>query len=157
MRREPWYESENPTRVARGFSWRAALWVIGIVLFVGALSVGIWYFKVATSDIKGQGDATVKVNSADNRLFAQGNFHDLYNEIKASDKKLDQAAADVAANPGDKTYATNYTGLKAHCLDVVAQYNAAARKISQAKFRDEDLPAQIDDTNPETDCREASK
>lgn len=157
MPREPWYDSDNPDRVTWSIAWRGGLWVLGVVAVISVISIGVWAFQVATSDVKGQGDAQRQVNSADNRLFAQGNFQDLYNEIKASDRKLDQAAADVAAHPGDSFYQTNYTGLKAHCMDAVAQYNAAARKISQAKFRDEDLPAQIDDTNPATDCKESAK
>jgi len=157
MRREPWYESEDPGRVARGAGWRVGVWIVVGVIFFGLLGIGLWAFNVATSDVKGRGDAQIKVNSADNRLFAQGNFLDLYNEIKATDRKLDQAAADKAAHPNDPTAATNYTGLKAHCEDVRAEYNAAAKKISQAKFRDEDLPAQIDDSDPATDCKENAK
>jgi hypothetical protein len=157
MRREPWYESDNPSRVVRGAGWRIGVWVIVIIAFTGLIGGGMWLFKVATADVKGRGDTTIKINDVDNRLFAQGNFHDLYNEIKASDRKLDQAAADKAAHPDDAFFATVYTGLKAHCEDTVAQYNAAANKISQAKFRDEQLPAQIDRTNPDTDCQEAAK
>jgi hypothetical protein len=154
VRNERWHESSNPTVVVRGATWRGFVWVAAAIGFILLVLAAIWGIRVATSDVRGEGDATVKVNSADNRLFAQGNFHDLYEEIKASDRKLDQAAADKAAHPGDAFYETNYTGLKAHCQDTVAQYNAAAKKVSQAKFRDEDLPAQIDGTDPATDCQE---
>lgn len=157
MPREPWYDSDNPTRVARGASWRIGVWLVVAVIFVGAVSAGVWYFHVATSDIRGRGNATRQVNSADNRLFAQGHFNDLYQDILASDRKLDQAAADTAARPDDPIAATNYTGLKAHCEDTVAAYNSAARKITQAKFRDEDLPYQIDPADPKTDCKETAK
>lgn len=154
MRREPWYESDNPSRLVRGVGWRAGVWVLAILAFSALIGGGVWLFKVATADIKGRGDTTIKINEVDNRLFAQGNFHDLYNEIKASDRKLTQAATDKADHPGDSYFVTVYTGLKAHCEDAVAQYNAAAQKINQAKFRDEQLPAQIDRSNPETDCQE---
>lgn len=157
MSREPWYESENPGRVARGAGWRLFVGVVCFLLAVAVIGVAVWVFRVATADVKGRGDTTIKVNDVDNRLFAQGNFLDLYNEIKASDRKIDQAAADKAAHPGDAFFATTYTGLKAHCEDTVAQYDAAARKISQAKFRDEDLPAQIDTSDPTTDCQEKTK
>jgi hypothetical protein len=157
MGREPWYESDNPDRIARAAGWRLGTWVIVILVFVAVIGGGTWIFKVATADVKGRGDTVIKVNEVDNRLFAQGNFLDLYNEIKASDRKLDQAAADKAAHPGDAFFATVYTGLKAHCEDTVAQYNAAAQKISQAKFRDEQLPPQIDRSNPDTDCQESAK
>jgi hypothetical protein len=39
----------------------------------------------------------------------------------------------------------------------VAQYDAAARKFKDAEFRAADLPQQIEDTNPATDCKENSK
>jgi hypothetical protein len=155
--REPWYESDNPSRVARGFSWRAALAIVAVVLFVGAIGIGIWAFQVGTADVKGRGDTVRKVNQVDNRLFAQGNFNDLYQEVMASDRKLDQAAADKAAHPQDPFFDTTYTGLRAHCEDARAQYNSAARKISQAKFRDADLPYQVDDSDPKTDCKESQK
>jgi hypothetical protein len=71
--REPWYESDNPSRVARGMSWRAGVWIVCAVLFFGLLGAGIWAFRVASSDVRGQGNATQKINAADNRLFAQGN------------------------------------------------------------------------------------
>lgn len=157
MAREPWYESDNPSRVARGVSWRAAVWITAAVVFFGLLGAGVWAFKVATSDVKGRGDVVRKVNDADNRLFAQGNFLDLYNEVKATDQKLDGAAADKAAHPGDSFYETNFRGLVNHCMDARGQYNAAAKKITQAKFRDEDLPYQIDDSDPKTDCKETPK
>jgi hypothetical protein len=156
--RDEWRaEIREVNAAARSTGWRIALWVVAVVVLFGLIGGGIWAFKVATADVKGRGDVVRKVNDADNRLFAQGNFLDLYNEVKAADRKLDQAAADKAAHPHDTFFATTYTGLKAHCEDARAQYNAAAQKISQAKFRDENLPAQIEDSNPETDCQEKAK
>lgn len=160
MPREPWYESDNPSRVARGVGWRAGLAIVAVVLFVGALSIGIWAFQVSTADVKGRGDVVRKVNQADNRLFAQGNFQDLYNEVISYDQRLDQAAADKAAHAGkddESFYDANYTGLVNQCIDTRNQYNAAAKKISQAKFRDADLPYQLDPTDPKLDCKETQK
>lgn len=155
-RREPWYDSDNPSRVVRGFSWRAAVWIVVAVLFVGAVSAGIWAFNVATSDVKGKGDATRQVNAADNRLFQQGNFQQLYNDVISYDQRLDQAARDKAAHPNDDYWATNYTGLVNQCISTRNDYNAQAQKIVAAKFRDENLPAQLDPADPRFDCREAS-
>lgn len=156
-KRGPWYDSDNPTRVARGFTWRAAVWVIGVVLFVGAIGVGVWYFKVATSDIKGAGDATRQVNTGKNRIASQEAFEALYAQIQAYDRNLDQAAADKAEHPGDAFFATNYSGLVKTCNDAVGQYNADARKVSRAKWLTDDLPYEINITDPKTDCKETSK
>lgn len=158
MAKDPWYESENPSRVARGASWRAGVWVIGIVAFALVLSGGIWALKVVTSDVKGAGDTTAKVNSADNRIFAQEHFFTLYNQILAYDQQLDQAAADKAEHPGDSFFATNYSGLVKTCIDARNQYNGDAFKVTQAKWRDPALPFQLDATaDPKTDCKETSK
>lgn len=157
MPREPWYESDNPSRVVRGGSWRVALWIVGIVLFFGALSVGIWYFKVATSGVKGAGDQTRIVNDGQNRIAAQEAFEALYAQIKAYDRNLDQAAKDKAEHPGDPFYATNYSGLVKTCNDAVAQYNADARKVTRAKWISPDLPYEIDLNDPATDCKETAK
>jgi len=155
--REAWYESDNPTRIARGASWRVALWIVGVVLFVGAISAGIWYLKVVTSGVKGAGDQTRIVNDGKNRVAAQEAFEALYQQILAYDRNLDQAAKDKAEHPGDSFYATNYSGLVKQCNDAVGQYNADARKVSRAKWLSPDLPYEIDITKPETDCKETVK
>jgi hypothetical protein len=156
MSREPWYDSDNPSRVIRGGMSRGLLALIAL-LVVGALIGGVvWVIGVATSGISGQGEAIIQKNSANNRIAAQQTFEDLIADIKASTLKLNQAAADKKANPGDATYATNYTGLVNHCLDTVGLYNADARKYTAAQFRASDLPAQIDMSDPATDCKETS-
>lgn len=155
--REPWYDSDNPTRVARGFSWRAALWIIGIVVFFGLLTAGIWGLKVALSGPKGAGDQQIIVNDGRNRVNAQEWFEGQYNQILAADKKLDQAKADLDAHPGDEFYQTNYTGLKNRCIDMVGAYNAEARKVSREDWRDPRLPSQINDNDPKTDCKETAR
>lgn len=153
MAREPWYESNNPSRVARGASWRTALWIVAIVAFFGLLGAGIWAVKVATSDVRGAGDATTQINSGTNRINSQEWFHSQHAAILTADRNLDQAAADVAAHPGDDFYATNLTGLRNRCVEMVNNYNAEAQKVSRAKWLDPNLPVRIDDTDPATDCK----
>jgi len=155
--REPWYQSENPTRVARGASWRIALWVVGVLVLAGLITGGIWVVKVSTSDLRGAGDTVAKVNSRDNRIFAQEHFFTLYNQLLAYDQQLDQAAADKAEHPGDQYYATNYSGMVKICIDARNQYNADANKVTQAKWRDATLPFQIDQLDPKTDCHETTQ
>jgi hypothetical protein len=143
--------------VARRTAPSAILWVIGIIAILGLIGGGIWGFKVLTSDVRGAGDVVRKTNDANNRIFAQQHFQEIYNEIKAYDQQLDQAAADKAANPGDRYYAINYSGLVKQCIDARAQYDADANKVTQARWRDPELPQQIDITDPTTDCKEAQK
>lgn len=157
MSREPWYESESPGRVARGAGWRIGISILAIILFFGFISIGIWFFKVKTSDVKGAGDATAQINSGVNRVNAQEWFHGQYGQIQAADRQLDELAANLAANIGktdESFWRTNYSGVKNRCVEMVAVYNAEAQKISRAQWRDTALPIHIDTTDPKTDCRE---
>lgn len=154
MHRQEWKEVDS---VSRSMGWRAGVWIIGIVVFFGVLSAGIWYVKVKTSDIKGAGDQERITNDAKNRIGAQETFEELFQKIKGYDRNLDQAAKDKAANPGDQFHATNYSGLVKICNDAIFQYNANARKVTQAKWLSPDLPYEIDTKNPETDCKETVK
>lgn len=152
MDRNEWKKVDS---VSRSAGWRIGVWTIAVVLFAGLVGGGIWAFKVATSDIRGQGDATQKINSGANRIAAQETFEALFQQIQTYDRNLDQAAKDKAEHPGDPFYATNYSGLVKQCNDAVGQYNADARKVSRAKWLTEDLPFEIDLNNPLTDCKES--
>lgn len=124
------------------------------IVFVIALSVGIWVARVGTSGIRGQGNAVIQKNSAQNWTSAQARFESLYAEIVATDRKVTVAADYLAKHPGDKTATDTYVGTQNVCLSFVADYNAAARTYLAADFRAVDLPAQIDDRDPATDCKE---
>ncbi len=143
MDRTRWYDSDNPSTVARGATWRAGVWVVAVVAFVGLLGAGIWAFNVATSDVKGRGDAVRITNDGRNRLAQQAYFEQTYADIKAADLNLDLPGEDVEK-----------AGRLAYCRRLVADYNAAARKEVAEAFRSADLPAQITDADPATDCKE---
>ena len=155
MKREPWYESDNPGRVVRGGSWRLGVVIIGVVVFFAVLGVAIWGVKVLVSGPKGAGDQEVIVNDAKNRIFAQQHFFTLYNQVLAYDQQLDQAAADKADHPGDQFFATNYSGLVKSCIDARNQYNGDANKVTMQRWLDPELPFQLTVDNPKTDCKEA--
>jgi len=143
MARTPWYDSDNPSTVARGATWRGMVWILAITAFVAIISIGGWLFNVTTSDVKGSGDATRTVNSGDNRLAQQAYFEQTYADIQAAGQNL--------TLPGNET---EQAGRLTYCRRLVADYNAAARKQVAAKFRAADLPAQIDAA---TACPESSK
>lgn len=155
MSKEPWYESSNPDRVMRGGITRGVLILLVLLTVSTLIGVAVWLFGVGTSDLKGKGDAVKQKNSANNRIAAQQTFEDLIADIKASDRKLDQAAADKKAYPTNDIYVVNYAGLVAHCLDTVGRYNADARKYTAAQFKASDLPTEVDITDPTTDCKES--
>lgn len=119
-----------------------------------ALGIGIWGFRVATSEPKGRGDAAIEKNSAANWTTAQARFESLYAEIVAADRKVTLAHEALGTDPGNRTARDTYYGTRTVCLSIVADYNAAARTYLAADFRSADLPAQIGDADPATDCKE---
>lgn len=141
---------------ARFGASRIILYMV-VFLVVTLVIGGIWWgIRVATSEVKGTGDATIKINSGDNQIASQETFEKLYQQIQAYDRNLDQAARDKAAHEGDSWYAENYSGLVMQCNNAVAQYNADANSVSRAKWRSEKLPFQIDQTDTRFDCKENS-
>lgn len=156
MSKQPWYDSDNPVRVARSATWRVGVWLLAIFAFLGLVGVGTWAFKVATSDVKGRGDVISQTNSANNRIFAQQKFEDRYQDILATDRNIDVLAQAVKDDPANPEARTRLVGAKAYCNQVVGRYNADARKVTQAPFRAEDLPYQVDTADPSTDCKEST-
>lgn len=148
-----WYDSDNPSTVVRGGTWRAMLWVVGVVVFVLLLGAALWGLGVISSPFKGAGDAFKQKQSASNRISAQARFEDLYADIKATDAKLGPAKQALKQNPDSQIKQTEFTGLQNYCLDVVADYNAEARKYLSMDWKAIDLPDQIDTTSPSTDCK----
>jgi hypothetical protein len=143
-RKGPWYESDNPDRVARAGYLRIVVYVVLTLAIIGMLSGVGWAFKVALSPAKGAGDQARRNNSADNRIYAQGHFLDLYGDIEAYGVQLKQAAADKTANPGDSYYTTVYTGIFTTCVSAVTQYNADVNKALFSDWRSTGLPEHID-------------
>lgn len=130
--------------------------LIPIIVPVLVVFGGGWWDRF-TAEWRGETDVIEQVSAdANNVIGAQEWFEETYTEIQATDAKLDQAAADKAANPDDDFYTTNYAGLVSYCLDLVGQYDAEARKISSEAFRDTELPSQINESDPDFDCKESS-
>lgn len=130
---------------------------VAVVVLVGVIGIGLYALRVSTSDIKGRGDAEIVKNEVRNRIRAQEGFESKFAAIVAADKNLNITAEALVVKPGDLKLSTELNGQKMICNDLVAQYDAAARKFSDAEFRAADLPQQIEDANPSTDCKENSK
>lgn len=129
-----------------------------VALIIAAILIipAVFGIRVALSGIFGQGGAVINKNDAVNRVAAQERFESLFAEIKAADQRLDVLADAVKEDPS-YTNKTNLTGGRTYCLSVVADYNAEARKYSARDFRAYDLPAQIDQYDPTTDCKESDR
>lgn len=148
----------KPTRAA--IKWTTRAWVIvTVVVALGlVLGAGIWALNVGTSDVKGQGDAEIIKNEARNRINAQEDFEKLFAELKAADQRIDVTASALKLKPGgDLKLETELLGQKHYCLGLVSEYNAKARSFSQQDFKAADLPHEIDQAAPETDCEESKK
>lgn len=130
-----------------GGHW-VARWIIVIVVFALLIGGAIWGIKVLIAPVKGEGDKQIIKHDANNMIAAQERFEDLYQDILATDRKIT-----VAREAEGDTAATNLQGLQSYCLSVVGEYNAAARKFTQADFKAVDLPSKIDNSNPEVDCK----
>lgn len=139
-----WYDSDNPTTVVRGFSWRAGVWIALVVIFFAALGGLIWVLNVATSPVKGQGDAYQQKNSAVNRIASQATFEDLYADYQDTLVKIEVASDAYDKNPKSQIAQTNLAGLINYCVDVVGDYNAESRKYLAADFKAVDLPYELD-------------
>lgn len=122
----------------------AAIW-IAVIAFIALAGVAFWGFRVATSDIKGQGDATIIKNSATNRIVQQAQFEQIYAEVKSAKARITVATKAAAADPSYQNQ-TNLTGITNHCITTVEQYNALARTYTAENFRAVDLPAQLSTT-----------
>jgi hypothetical protein len=150
-----WYENDDPEKVVKSGAWRLGVWVliiVGISLLIGALT---WGAKVLLSDPVGQGNAIIQKNSSTNRIFAQQNFEERYQDILGADRRIDVVYLAWKSDKSDPTLTTNYTGTVNYCIDAVAEYNADARKFLLEDFKAQDLPDVISNTNPLTDCKES--
>lgn len=141
-------------KAALSAGWRAVLVTVAVLVVCGGLGWAGWAIKVATSDVKGAGDAQVKINSAENRIQSQELFEAMYTKIQEYDKNLDAAAAKLALDPKDKFASTEYFSLIQTCNAAVQQYNAEARKVSRGKWMSADLPYEIDQSDVRFDCKE---
>lgn len=133
------------------FTTKVVLIAIAGVL---ALSALFWGISVAVSGPKGQGDAYKEKNSSKNWVQAQHDFNQKYQGIIALDKNIDQSYKALQRDPKDTRRQIEYDGNVRNCNTAVADYNTLALSYLSKDFRDANLPYQIDDNDPKTDCKE---
>lgn len=154
MSRKEFDQERREVNFVGSQSAKITLWIVIGVIVVGAL---FWGIKVATSGPRGQGDAFAQKNSAENWTRAQAEFNRRYQGIKALDKNVNQAAVALKRDPKNTRRQVEYDGNVRNCNDAVANYNSLSRSYLSEQFRDADLPYQIEDTDPTTDCQENAK
>lgn len=134
-------------------AWKA----VGITVLAVVVVVVIWWVtygaKVFTSEFTGQGDAIIQRNSAENWVKAQADFEDLYADIESQDRSITLLAETVEKDPSEFNQ-RNYDGARLICMETVGDYNAKARQFLSQDFRSADLPYEIDEMSPSTDCKE---
>lgn len=153
--------SNQEWRDARRDANRVGLFGLGwgLTILITCALVGVigWGLTVATSKIRGEGDAVIQKNSSSNWVTAQREFNRTYQEIKADDRKINDAKIALDEDPNNMVLKTNYEGLKQHCNTLVGSYNTDARSYLKEEFRDADLPSEISMSDPSTDCKENTK
>lgn len=118
--------------------------IVAVVLVVAAVvSIAAFGFRTGTADIKGRGEAHQQRVSAQNRVFAQQHFQELFNAIEKDKANVGVAKDQLKSNPGDPVAQTNVAGARQVCNTDVADYNADARKYLLRDFKDAELPAHI--------------
>jgi hypothetical protein len=132
-------------------------WMIVGGIIAVLLPFAVWGLSVAFSGPAGRGKQIRQINDANNRTFAQEEFPQLYQDIKAYDQQISvqQAALDAhKAQDGEHDrLAQVVAGIKSQCISTTQQYNAEAQKISKRQFIEHGLPDQIDSMDPATDCK----
>lgn len=120
--------------------------VIGVLLFVWVIAAAAFGLRVATAGLVGAGEAHIKTQSADFRLYAYNHFFDLCASVQANEGALDAQfdALSTAERPKDKARInSNIAGIKATRQANIARYNADALKWTVGQFRDSDLPSRL--------------
>lgn len=129
----------------------ALIWIGVFVAVIAVISVGTWYFRVATAGVKGAGDTVRQNQDVNNRVAQQRVFVNLYEGVQAKDDKI-QLLADKVARDAGGTAQQDLDGTQQICIDQVADYNAKVQETLAADWLPETLPSRIGD-DPSTDCR----
>jgi hypothetical protein len=125
-----------------------AAWTIALVIFIGALSVGLWAFGVFSSDIQGAGNARKQKNAAVTRIGKQEQFEQLAADYNGYLVKITVAKDSVKSAVGEDVSLrqTELTGLRQICIDTAQQFNAESRKYTARDWKSAGLPLTL---NPE--------
>lgn len=137
--------------------WRV-FWLV--LLAVVVISVIGWVLHVASQPTR----IVEKTLDADNVIFNYERFYNLWNDIKATNKKITDQEAQIAQFKKDTGPRTNWgfvdkdaydkmqqtlTGLQQYRQTIIAQYNADSSKLNRKLFKAKDLPYRVDEKGEE--------
>lgn len=137
------YDLSGTGKVAWGAGWRLAVIIVCVIVFCGALSLAGFAISTAVSGPKGQAQAYQEQQSKNNRLFAQANFEDRFNQV-VSDVFSVKAVYDTYKLEPTDINLTALTGTITACGGEVTGYDADANKYLLRNFRSIGLPRYID-------------
>lgn len=121
----------------------AVIWTVVILAIMALIGGIVWGFGVATSGIKGQGDAVKINNSAENWTGKQEKFEKLYAGVEAAKEKVVLQNQLLKDNPDDLTQRQTAAGVKSACINAVQAYNAESRKVLSRDWKSPDLPQSL--------------
>jgi hypothetical protein len=123
-------------------------WIIGIVLAIAVVMALVWAIGVGFSGPKGAGDVHKANQGATNRIQQQAFFEQTKADFDGTLAKLPIAVQASEAAKGSKHEAEReieLTGLRQHCVDIAADYNARSRETyTAADWKAVDLPQSLD-------------
>lgn len=135
-----WYEANaSPERSLLGFMRLVGIGTACILAICGV----IWCLDVVFAGPTGKGDVIRKNNDANNQVYSEQHFQDLYADITGYTAQLRMTIGLLRANPGDAFDIQNYTGQWAACDQAVQQYDADSNKTLMKDWKSTSLPRQI--------------
>ena len=149
-RREEWRDLDADSRAV---GIRVLGWSLTTIVVVILVMVALFALTVAWAPWKGQGEAIKTRESGTNRIRAQEEYVQTYNDLLAADRRVDVMWHARRDDP-TQVNKTNYTGAVNFCIQLIADYDALGDKYTSADFRPEGYPARVDQLSKTTDCKE---
>lgn len=145
----------------KGLSFAVRATVVTLVAILIVALVGIFAFgwlQRSTADYRGKTDQIEQINgNGSYRIAAYDHFFDLCASVQSTEQGIAALQAEKdGTNPSVQRLTvidTSITALRIKRGELIAQYNADARKAGTAgQFRASDLPSQLSTEAKETSC-----
>lgn len=139
-----------------GDTIKAVTWIaVTVAIVIGlwlVIASAVWGLRVATAGIYGQGEARVKIQSAEFRIEAYQYFFNQCASIQGLEGKIDELALQLSQmQPGTREYnytLSSLTGVRGLRREAIVKYNQDAMKdYMEGQFRDRKLPYQLGNNN----------